>query len=546
MKKILCLLSILLFFRIGHGQDDKLKSTYDRSSLSWLLINDQGIADFNLLAEKLKTLNELSKYDINPLSKFLVTIDNQSSGSEVISNQLYSDKFANQILDYWFNRKADGSMSPDIFLDRGLYNAKDEDIIRSKAMKRGIDYVKDYGENLIGKSHVIVIKVDNIVKIEENNRLDQIKSLLGNGKFRLIRHNYRGYVATISAYLYRINFDQTLKDQLYNNCWVNPDDNDEVKKQKVARFNELNVGFTFVKKTTFITKSIKAVQSFPLNIFIRKPSYEKLMVKLSSKIQDETITELSRDYGEFEVKVPIHNVNPIVAKVGKKEGLRPDDRYFVYEYSVNESTNATKFSKTGVVRASRVVDNRHVATGNMKKSKFRQNWGERTEPGLLMVEKNDFGYGGSFGYEFGKVQGLYWKADVLMGRAWHFPIANLYLTISGAYETKSFKASGITYNNQKLLRYTYTFAYPVYFGHNINIKPFGGLCAEGLRDKTSAPSGVKSSAWILGMDITYGFQSYLELYGGATYYGFYDYSGWEDFYKNRSGLAFRFGVRFSF
>ena len=549
MKKFLILIAVFLVLKVAIAQDknDQVKSTYDRSSLSWLIVDNQNLSDFNLFTEKMKVLNELSKYDINPLNTLLLTIENPSEAqNSEIANKLTEGKYGNQILNFCFNRKPDGTMTPDLFLDRGLYNAKDEDIIRSKAMKRGLDYVKDYGENLIGKSHVIVLKVDNIIKIEENSRMDQIKSLLGKGKFHLIRHNYRGYVITVSAYLFRINFDQTEKDNLYNNCWVNPEDNDQVKSEKVSQFNNMKVSFNFVKKVTVISKKIKSVPTFPYNIFISKPSYDKMMTKLSSKIQDKTITELSRDYEEFEVKVPIYNTKPTVAKVGKKEGLRPDDRYFVYEYLVDESTNNKEYKKTAVVRASKVVDNRHVATGNMGKSKFKQNWGEKLEPGLLMVEKNDFGYGGSFGYEMGKVQGLYWKVDVLLGRAFRFPIANLYFTLTGAYETKSFTANSVNYSNQKLLRYSYTFAYPFYVGHNVNVKPFGGICAEELRKQNNVASGVHSSAWVLGTDVTYGFQSYLELYGGATYYGFYNHDGWEDFYKDRSGLAFRIGCRFSF
>jgi hypothetical protein len=546
-RKILFLmLSFCIAVVSAQNESASLVSNYDRSSISLLIVNNQDIVDFSLLTDKIKNFKEFDKYDLNPLNSYVVSVDNPKNIEyDAIQKFLVKQKYGNQIIDFWFNKDVNGLMSPDIFLDRGLYNAKDEDVIRSHAMKRGLDYVKDYGENLIGNSHVIVLRIDNIIKVQENTGLDQLKSLMGKGKFRLFKSNYRGYVATVTAFLYRINFDKSQREYFYQNCWIYPEDSEEIKKQKMECFNQMNIGFTFVKKETFMSKRIKEVQKFPLNIFIRKPSYDKLMDRLSEKIQEETIAKLARDYEQFEVKVPVYNVNPISAKVGKKEGLRPDDRFFVYEYSIDEKSNKPIVEKVAEARASNTVDNRHVATGSTAQSKFRQTWGLNTEPGLLMIEKNDFGYSGSFGYEVGKMQGFFWKADVLLGRAWRFPISNIYFSVSGAYETVSYSAWGFDYNNQKRLRYTYSLTYPFYIGYNINLKPFGGLCADGPRKDINLGDGASASAWIAGLDVSYGFKSSLELYGGATYYGFYDYSGWDDYYDARKGLSFRIGLRFS-
>ena len=69
----------------------------------------------------------------------------------------------------------------------------------------------------------------------------------------------------------------------------------------------------------------------------------------------------------FRVKAMISGVKPIAAKIGKKEGLKFDQRYFVYENREKRNGDVTS-KRIGVVKSMKVVDNRNITTGQTEPS----------------------------------------------------------------------------------------------------------------------------------------------------------------------------------
>jgi hypothetical protein len=108
--------------------------------------------------------------------------------------------------------------------------------------------------------------------------------------------------------------------------------------------------------------------------------------------------EMLKIMKSFQVKTSIFSTNPIFSKIGLKEGVSVDQRYFVYENTQN-SKGVIKLKRRGVVRAtSKIDDNRQNSTGKTVGSKFYQVAGSKLDKGMLLQEKYDAGMGLSLNY----------------------------------------------------------------------------------------------------------------------------------------------------
>lgn len=65
-------------------------------------------------------------------------------------------QIARDLVAKWFNRSEKGGFDMELVKQRGSYDASALDIATAKASKRGIDMLADAGEELIGKTFVLV------------------------------------------------------------------------------------------------------------------------------------------------------------------------------------------------------------------------------------------------------------------------------------------------------------------------------------------------------------------------------------------------------
>src|SRR5690606_8729527 len=132
------------------------------------------------------------------------------------------------------------------------------------------------------------------------------------------------------------------------------------------------------------TTSSQAEGTTQLGKFIKQKSEEVLLTELVQKSYDEVLYSLEKGYEEFRVKTTVHQTRPIRAKIGKKEGIKTDYRFFAYEYVYNEKKNTVEPRFRGVIRAtSNIIDNRRVASGDMATTKFYQTAGRKIRAGYL-------------------------------------------------------------------------------------------------------------------------------------------------------------------
>jgi hypothetical protein len=152
------------------------------------------------------------------------------------------------------------------------------------------------------------------------------------------------------------------------------------------------------KLITTETQNVEATQPNPgefLAPAVQK-TQEELMVVLVNNGITKALNSIEMRIEAFRVKTPVTNTHPIRAKIGKKESLTHERRYFVWEY-VGDKNNNVVAKKKGVIRARKVVDNRQDELGQTRESSFYQIGGGKISTGMTLQEAKDFGMGLSIG-----------------------------------------------------------------------------------------------------------------------------------------------------
>lgn len=461
-----------------------------------------------------------------------------------ILSQLNEMQAGRQIVEKWYNRKPDGTMGVDVFQERGLYNATDADFKQASGTKIGISELMDSGEKLIAKSYVLVL--DYIQTKSASNSIGGTT-----------------YSTTLVGYLYKIKFTEDDMITLYENYWITEDDSPEVKARKIEEFNKVNYPLQYVTK---IAQGVVAMSSTDV-----PKSGDQLLAEIVQGGYDNALYALARKVEDFRVKTPLYTAKPLQAKIGKKESLKTDQRYFAYEYVYNETTNTAEPKRRGIVRAtSKIVDNRQVTAGESESSKFYQVSGRQLEEGYLLQQRNDFGIGVYGGYEVGSVGGFNLRLDYRAGR--FIGVPGLYVYGSIGMSTEDYTDFGknlITFKNEEgteidsslsFFRYDVGLAKSFAFLRNFEITPFMGLGAEGVSGSnldTTATGSIGTSYFRLGTNLAVNlWGDYLQFFAGASYYAWFKqklknddeikYVGKEGLFEERGNIGFLLGLRLQF
>lgn len=345
---------------------------YDRSSLSIIVVNrgDKWDGEINNF---LSGLEISEKFDINdiPIKKFSVNNPNRSDpiGQEMANSLVEESGVMKQVLAYIFNRQPDGSMDASRIVDRGLYNAKDQDILNAAAAKIH-DQRLAWGEKLVDNSYILVLDFWNLSKDHSQNAGDH-------------------YYAWIDAYAYKIDFDGQKLDEFYRNAWADPDSSPSQKAAARKWFDNLHVGFTPVASVMETNSGRESAMAAIASIITLKGNTNLTMNGAMNEAYTNIMYSLEKKIPQWNVAVPVISTNPIRAKIGDKEGIRNGQRYRAYSYAEDKDGKLVSQAR-GYLRAIKIVDNIGVATGNSVTSEFCQISGlEDIQEGWTIKQSND-------------------------------------------------------------------------------------------------------------------------------------------------------------
>lgn len=513
MKAILTLTFILQVLSLSAQtpkQSDKIidgsqiSDNYDRISLTYLLLDVHSGKYYGMMKQSFSRAYVGSKYDDNSIDNRILSPNCAGCGSSQIGNELVSKHFVNSVVAKWFSRKDDGTFGVELLHQRGLYNSIDGDVLTANASKRGMARLKDDGARLINNSYIIVFEISDLIDKNEHYDRQQQKS-----KTPITRYK-NGFVANISGYVYKIDFNDTISNSFFENLWANPGDTD-IEKKKVA-FNNAQFPLKYVTSTNVLFESSQWNPGYSLSPPVQA-SQDDLMFDLVQGGINNCLGTLEESLAQFKITTKLYYTWPLRAKIGAKEGLSRDQRYFVYQMKQDKSGKIVGKRK-GVIRANKIVENRQIATGQSLTSQFYQIGGWRLRKGMQLQQSNDAGGAFSIGYSQGGVPGIDGRIEINMTQLLYSKLPSMCkFYIEGSFQPTSFQVSNgysgtITYTN--FLRYGFGVGKEFCFLRNLRLQPFIGGGFEQITNKDDSKQFLKSlfvrPGFMFGINVKYNVQ----------------------------------------
>ncbi|MFA6403141.1 MAG: hypothetical protein WCX31_16185 [Salinivirgaceae bacterium] len=541
-------------------------SEYDRNAITVILL-DNSTQHMQDLKNAASGIVVPSKFDDNLIETRILIAD---TNAKDISKALVQYGIPNKILAKWFSRKENGEFDMSVIHERGMYNATDDEVVRASASKIGLAKLKDAGESLINHSYILVLEFKNVEDAQK--KVDAGVYYKKKGGVFVLLKDRNGWVSDVKAYLYKMTFNDSVMNVFYNDLWIYDDDSPELKATKKAKFEQTQFPLTFMTKLNTLadgTQPNSNVFGAPLMQLTRDELFQKMINTGLSNI----IFEVERKKEEFRVKTPLYGTSPLKAKIGKKEGLYSEQRFFVLEFQQNRK-GETVAKRKGVVRTQKAIDNREVATGQSDKfTTFYQTAGLSLMEGMLLQQRNDFGFGISGGYTLlGEMGGVYLKVEVnvgaMVGRFIDLRLTQVKVfgTVNEEFKEHASPLLGADPYDMNFTRWQVGVSKGWYFARNFSIAPFaayGSETAKGqdwidanpttLTDSASISTSIINIGAYASMNVTH----WMQLVGGVNYYipfgkafdqkqkgnlGNY----YTDYFIDRKGMSIDVGLRVEF
>ncbi len=526
----------------GQENPQKTESEYSRPSVTLFFATVPGDYNSQKAAKSAKTITTSDKYFNHNLNEVSLSLSQNFNGLKyddkkiAVKKKLEQEGIGRKMVAKWFSRQADGMFNLDYIHQCGLYNASDQDVLMSDAAKRGEAVLFDAGQNLVNKTYVLVIVPRDFVSHDDKTS--------------------HGWSANYDFFLFKLDFDDAVVSRFYEQ-WPFEDDPADVKSAKIAAFDTLS--FTL---SPFYGKSSVMASSTEYYALTKNPkSSDQLFNELIAKMYNDALFKIDKDLEPFRVKVNVSGTHPIRSKIGKKEGLKCDQRYFVYEFVWNDKTGTAEMDKKAVVRSTgKITDNRGVASGNTGESKFYQVYGGTVRQGMMMQQRNDFGISVLAGYELGEIGGF--DAGLWLRTGFVTNVPSLYLIADIGFDGGTYDFNAAGEEDFTFFRLSAGIAKGIRLARIVELTPFAAwgmesTSSDSLNYESIRTSYVKAGG-ILGINIT----SAISLIGQLNFYAPYggvettikdedavteDFS-WSDElgFKDRSGMSMMFGLRFEF
>ena len=572
MKNILLLagmivLPLFLFAQNVEESGKKAKnyvsSNYDRNAFTFVGIDFGENLNSEVLARFVEQKIPEKYYDNTIANNIIKTGSKRDSLFGValkiekneLSKWLNDNKIGQQILSVWFNRQPDGSFNVEVLKERGLFNANDNDFIVASSSKRGESSLMDMGMQLVNQSYVLAFDFCDILSKEQ---------YYDKNKTATEKRTSNGFQASVNSYLLKLDFSDSVAALFFRDYWVG--ENDPNKAAKIAAFDNAKFPFIAVSNQH---NSVSATQSNPGQSSapdVQKTKNE-LLDQMGTSAVEMVMTTIERQKEDFRVKAMVSNVKPISAKIGKKEGLKFDQRYFVRENKTKQNGAITS-SRVAVVKSMKVVDNRKVTTGQTEPSSFYQIAGGKVDNlGMFLEQKNDVGLNIFLGPTVGGLSGFTGRVEYYISKVFGDMIGpgksgkgltSWKIYGEGAYCQSTYDVDDFV-DEFNFARFSFGVAkdfYPISFLH---WGLFAGYGVE-VGDWEDNPDGESFSSDFIeaGARIGVNLSHNIQLMGSATYYSIltselvdadnkaimdFEYG---DYFEDRMGLGISIGLRIMF
>lgn len=401
-KKIVLLIAMVIGCHDVSAQTEG-DVEYHRSSLYSILIKHTdkefcqdiiNVFDSIPIPEKFNEHN-LSKRVINSIA-YKKEDDREKSQKEGIDRFLEANAIGRRLVAKWFNRNnKTGICNMDLITQRGYYDASLLHVRLADLTVRGKAALADAGEDLIGRTFVLVNDIRYVDKEETAGvfgaAFELVSSVSGAGSIigaaaslgSTVSSQIAGFKVIVTSYLYRLEWNDEAAGIFYSSYYMGEGESDEEKRKAFAS-----------DKTTFKLKYVGSQSVFSGKTSLKGVHSDAEMIrKVCTRAIDKSIAQLQKEHDEFKVKTPLHSVEPLTAYIGKKEDVDEESRFEVLEVMENEEGKRT-YKRAGVIKPvkNKIWDNRYLASAdefegsNLNYTTFEKVSGGDFYPGMLIRE----------------------------------------------------------------------------------------------------------------------------------------------------------------
>lgn len=270
----------------------------------------------------------------------------------------------------WFVRDPrTGAFDMSLIQQRGNYDASQLDIRLADQSALGRATLADAGEELIGKTFLLVNDITFVDKGEKTAKAGGWLRMLGaiagaatgtdlssvTDTAANLVNEIDGFSVNITSYLYRLVWNDEVAANFYTYYWMDGTCADPARR---AAFDT-----TSLFKVAYVGKTMTSAGNLASKSFSK--SKEEQMLKVCTRAIDKSIVQLQRDFDEFKVNVPIYRINEdktVDVQIGLKEGINAKSQFDVL-MAVQDENGRTLYEKVGRIQPveGRIWDNRFGA-----------------------------------------------------------------------------------------------------------------------------------------------------------------------------------------
>ncbi len=378
--------------------NEQIGEKYRRSSICSVLVSQTNQKMADKIQENFLEIPTPDKYNNHDLSVKIISIDQKGEHGDEIDNWVKENMVASRLVAKWFNRdKFTGKCDMELVKERGLYDASELDKELASRSVRGQQILEDAGEDLIGKTFLLVNEAHYIDNGQRSKNVGSVLRILGavadaytggdsfsqlGNSVASLAETFKGFRVKIHTRLYQLTWDEETATKFYTEHYS--DTPDEARR---AAFENARDMFKLEYVGDVVSSGSK--NSF-LGISEEHP--EIMIRKACQRAIDDNVRDLQDKYECFRIKAPITEVSAAAIKVqiGMKEGVSESSEYEVLEPEIKDGK--TVYNRIAVIAPikNKIWDNRYMAQeegavgSELDATYFTKKSGKDIYPGLLV------------------------------------------------------------------------------------------------------------------------------------------------------------------
>ena len=329
------------------------KERYRRSSLCIIMLTHRGKKYATEMERVFRNFPLPLRYNEHNISDLRVISVKGKQTKADIDKLVNNNDIAHKMVGRWFNRDSAGFMNMDLIHERGGYSASYSDYQRSQNTVRGTAMLSDNGIELLQSTFVLVCDMDYIDQSKgsgifagimavasaaagvagEVNRQKGNKdaanewkaaSNLGMAGAELVA-DIGGFRVKMHAYLYKLKWDDSMKNAIYNDYWVDTTTAAEEAAARKAKFDGAGKIFALEYIGEYKESSTKTILKSWKN-------EDEVILDVCHRCVQKGMRELAKTFPVFRPRAPFYFEDGVMySHIGRKEDVTAGKEYEILE-----------------------------------------------------------------------------------------------------------------------------------------------------------------------------------------------------------------------